>query len=64
VTFACSCSRERVENALRIAGAAEVESIIAERGEVEVTCEFCNRRYTFAPQEARAVFAPDTAIRH
>jgi len=63
-TFACSCSRERVENALRIAGAAEVESILAERGEVEVTCEFCNRRYTFAPQEARAVFEPDTAIRH
>jgi molecular chaperone Hsp33 len=56
VTFACSCSRERVENALRIAGAAEVESILAERGNVEVTCEFCNRRYTFAPDEARAVF--------
>jgi len=64
VTFACSCSRERVENALRIAGAAEIESIIAERGEVEVTCEFCNRRYAFAPQEARAVFAPETTIRH
>lgn len=54
--FSCSCSRERVENALRIAGAAEVESILAERGDVEVTCEFCNRRYTFSPDEARAVF--------
>jgi molecular chaperone Hsp33 len=57
VGFACSCSRERVEHALRIAGAAEVESIIAERGDVEVTCEFCNRRYTFGPDEARALFA-------
>lgn len=56
VSFACSCSRQRVENALRIAGVAEVESILAERGSVEVTCEFCNRRYTFAPEEARAVF--------
>ena len=62
VSFACSCSRERVEKALRIAGAAEVESILAERGNVEVTCEFCNRRYTLAPDEARAVF--DTATRH
>lgn len=59
--FACSCSRERVENALRIAGAAEIESILAERGDVEVTCEFCNRRYTFAPGDARAVVAPRPA---
>ena len=51
-------------NALRIAGAAEVESILAERGDVEVTCEFCNRRYTFAPDEARAVFAPADSTRH
>jgi molecular chaperone Hsp33 len=57
VTFACSCSRERVARALRIAGPAEVESIVAERGTVEVTCEFCNRRYTFTPAEARAALA-------
>lgn len=60
VSFACSCSRGRVENALRIAGVAEVESILAERGNVEVTCEFCNRRYVFAPDEARGVFAATT----
>jgi molecular chaperone Hsp33 len=54
VAFACSCSRDRVARALRIAGAAEVESILVERGSVEVTCEFCNRRYTFTPAEARA----------
>jgi molecular chaperone Hsp33 len=60
----CSCSRERVANALRIAGADEVEAILAERGDVEVTCEFCNRCYTFAPDEARAVFAPVDATRH
>ena len=57
VAFGCSCSRERVENALRIAGAAEIEAILAERPDVEVTCEFCSRRYTFAPAESRALFA-------
>jgi molecular chaperone Hsp33 len=57
VTFACSCSRERVTRALRIAGLAVVESILAERGSVEMTCEFCSRRYTFTPVEARAVFS-------
>ena len=65
VDFRCSCSRERVERALRIAGKAEVESILAERGDVEVTCEFCNRSYVFAPMEARAVFAPQvSSARH
>ena len=47
----------------RIAGAAEVESILAERGDVEVTCEFCNRRYTFGPAEARAIFPETVALR-
>lgn len=58
VTFQCACSRERVANALRIAGSAEVESILAEKGFVDVTCEFCNRSYVFTPVEARGVFAP------
>ena len=65
VAFRCSCSRERVERALRIAGLAEVESILAERGDVEVTCEFCNSSYVFAPVEARAVFSPQaSSARH
>ena len=63
--FGCSCSRQRVENALRIAGAAEIEAILAERADVEVTCEFCNRGYSFAPAEARALFAAaPAATRH
>ena len=58
VSFACACSRERVEKALRIAGPAEVEAVLADRGFVDVTCKFCNRSYVFSPLEARAVFAP------
>lgn len=57
VAFGCSCSAERVENALRIAGPDEIESILTERGSVEVTCEFCHRKYTFEPAVARALFA-------
>jgi molecular chaperone Hsp33 len=57
VTFRCKCSVARVANALRIAGRDEVEAALAERGVVEVTCEFCNRRYTFTPDDARALVA-------
>lgn len=62
--FGCSCSRERVEAALRLLGTAEVESILAERGMVGVDCEFCNRRYEFAVDEARALFADPDPVAH
>jgi molecular chaperone Hsp33 len=62
--FRCSCSFDRVRNALRIAGIGEVEAAIAERGDVEVTCEFCNRHYTFTPHEAREVFSSTDSSSH
>jgi molecular chaperone Hsp33 len=58
VRFRCSCSRERVINALRIAGRDEVEAALAAEGRVEVTCEFCNRVYPFDAEAARGVFRP------
>ncbi len=45
--FACSCSRERVQSMLLGLGREESESLIAERGEVEVGCEFCGLQYRF-----------------
>jgi molecular chaperone Hsp33 len=59
--FECSCSRRRVEGALRIAGRDEIEAALLERGHVEVVCEFCGREYTFAPDEARALFGDGAA---
>lgn len=59
--FECSCSEERVANALRMIGKLEVESILAEQGLIGVTCEFCNRQYTFVAEDARALFAAERA---
>ena len=61
VFFRCSCSRERVTDMLRMLGLDEVRSVIAERGEVEVHCEFCNRRYAFDAVDSEAVFAAAVA---
>ena len=58
--FACSCSRERVGNMLRGLGAEEVSGIVAERGDVEVGCEFCGQQYRFDAVDARAIFIPAT----
>jgi len=57
--FACTCSADRVRNMLLTLGRAEVEGIIAERGEVEVTCEFCNQRYALDAAACDQLFAGD-----
>ena len=56
--FACSCSRERVRNMLRGLGRAESDSLIAERGVVEVGCEFCGRQYRFDAVDVGEMFTP------
>lgn len=55
-SFACSCSRVRVGNMLRSLGTDEIESIIAERGNVEVGCEFCGAQYLFDLVDAAHIF--------
>jgi len=65
VRFHCPCSRERVTGALRLVGRDEIEGVLRERGEVEVPCEFCNRRYRFDAADVAAVFAGEpAATRH
>lgn len=55
--FACGCSDERIGNALRLLGRAEVDGILAEQGSIDATCEFCNRQYTLTAAQAHALFA-------
>ena len=62
VFFRCSCSRERVTGMLRMLGRDEVRGVIAERGEVEVHCEFCNRRYALDAIDAEEIFAAAVTV--
>jgi molecular chaperone Hsp33 len=55
-SFACSCSRERVSNMIRSLGTKEVESILAERGNVEVGCDFCGQQYRYDAVDAAHIF--------
>ncbi len=56
--FACTCSRERVQNMLRGLGKAESDSLIEERGQVEVGCEFCGQQYRFDAVDVGEMFTP------
>jgi molecular chaperone Hsp33 len=50
--FACSC----VSQMIRSLGVAEAESILAERGEIEVGCDFCGQQYRYDPVDAAQIF--------
>jgi molecular chaperone Hsp33 len=56
LAFRCSCSLARVAAMLRMLGYDEVRAILAERGTVEVGCEFCGQSYRFDRWEAERVF--------
>lgn len=51
IEYRCNCSRERVEDALRAVGEAELREMAAEGKDAEVTCQFCDKVYTFTPDE-------------
>jgi molecular chaperone Hsp33 len=57
-SFACTCSRERVSHMLRGLGREESDGLIAERGLVEVGCEFCGVQYRFDAVDVGELFTP------
>ncbi|MBF5003480.1 Hsp33 family molecular chaperone HslO [Diaphorobacter caeni] len=54
--FACSCSRERVSAMLKGLGEEEVQSVLDERGSVEVGCEFCGQQYRYDAVDTAQLF--------
>ena len=51
VEYRCYCSRERVSRALISMGRAELEGLIREQGQADLTCQFCDRVYHYAKEE-------------
>ena len=51
VEYRCYCSRDRVSRALISMGRQELSELIAEQGQAELTCQFCDQVYRFSRQE-------------
>ena len=54
--FACSCSIERVLNALKLVGVDELQPLITENGKIETRCEFCGKAYEVSALQFSALF--------
>ena len=53
--YTCDCSRERMERALLSLGQKELAEILEEDGQAELSCHFCNSKYTFSKPELEAL---------
>lgn len=58
VGFRCTCSRERVQSMLLGLGREELDDILAERGHIEVGCDFCGLQYHFDNIDVGGMYTP------
>ncbi len=69
VHFECSCSREKTRNMVKSLGKSEANDILAEQGNININCEFCNAQYIFDSVDIKQLFqsdinSPSTNTRH
>ena len=61
VGYRCPCSRERVGLALSVIDEAELNEMIDAGKDVEILCQFCDRRYSFSPLDLREILSAKEA---
>lgn len=51
VTFKCRCSRTRCSDVLTTLSPSEIDDILAEKGEIDMHCDYCGNHYLFHANE-------------
>ena len=57
VEYRCYCSRDRVTCALISMGRQELSGLIAEQGQAELSCQFCDKVYRYSREELEDILA-------
>ena len=60
IHFRCRCSFEKMKQVLAIAGEKELLSLLKEKSQIDVNCDFCNKYYTFDPIDITLLFKTHT----
>lgn len=56
VSFVCTCSRKRGEDAILLLGREEAEAELKNKQTIVVTCDFCNKEYVFDANDITKIF--------
>jgi molecular chaperone Hsp33 len=54
--FHCDCKMEKIEEVLFTIGKEEVFQILKEQNQIEITCEFCKKKYIFTENDLIRLF--------
>ncbi len=55
IAYRCDCSRERMERALISLGPEELQTMLDEQGQAELTCRFCDNIQVFTRRDLEAL---------
>ena len=56
LSFFCTCSKDRIGNALHQLGKDELLQIIEEQGKISINCDFCKQAYSFDKEQVNELF--------
>ncbi|MEE3161646.1 MAG: Hsp33 family molecular chaperone HslO [Pseudomonadota bacterium] len=56
LSFFCTCSKDRIGNALHQLGKDELIQIIEEQGKISINCDFCKQAYSFDKEQVNELF--------
>ncbi len=55
VEYQCRCNVERMKRSLMLLGVDELDSMIEENKALDVSCEFCGRKYQVTPEDQQKI---------
>lgn len=55
LSYFCNCSKERFERGLKSLGKDEIQDILNKDKKAEITCNFCNKKYTFNEKDLQNI---------
>lgn len=59
--FHCNCDRQRVSRVLLTLGETDLNDLLAERGQVEVDCDYCGAQYVYDAIDVAELFVPESS---
>lgn len=62
INYICKCSREKVENTIRMMPDDEIRSLAEEKGYARANCHFCNKNYRFTKKQLEDIIASKNSV--
>ncbi len=53
--YECNCSKDRFKKGLKSLGKIELENILKEDHKIDITCNFCNKKYSFDENDIKEI---------